>query len=80
MLAGLARIALGAVVIAALAARNRGAELDRRTGAGPVGAARSQRHPPRRKPPEAGFPVPAIPPQGPLPRHGGAAAPLTFES
>jgi hypothetical protein len=34
----------------------------------------------RRKPPEAGLPVPAIPPGGPLPKQGGAAAPLEFDS
>jgi hypothetical protein len=33
---------------------------------------------PDRKPPEAGLPVPAIPPVGPLPLQGGAAAPLEF--
>lgn len=33
---------------------------------------------PRRKPPEADLPVPAIPPRGPLPKQGGAAAPLQF--
>ena len=32
-----------------------------------------------RKPPEAGIPVPAIPPTGPLPMQGGAEAPLDFE-
>ncbi|MBB3034280.1 hypothetical protein [Alteriqipengyuania lutimaris] len=32
----------------------------------------------RRKPPEAGMPVPAIPPKGPLPMQGGAQAPLDF--
>lgn len=36
--------------------------------------------PSRRKPPEAGLPVPAIPPSGPLPKQGGAAAPLEFDS
>jgi len=30
----------------------------------------------RRKPPEAGLAVPAIPPRGPLPLAGGAEAPL----
>ena len=35
---------------------------------------------PRRPPPEAGLPVPAVPPQGPLPKQGGAAASLDFES
>ncbi|MBX7482191.1 hypothetical protein [Qipengyuania qiaonensis] len=34
---------------------------------------------PRRKPPEAGIAVPAIPPQGPLPKLGGAEAPLEFD-
>lgn len=34
----------------------------------------------RRKPPEAGLPVPAVPPQGPLPKQGGAAAPLEFDN
>ncbi|TAD73239.1 MAG: hypothetical protein EAY70_12415 [Sphingomonadales bacterium] len=34
----------------------------------------------RRKPPESGIPVPAIPPSGPLPKQGGAAAPLEFDS
>ena len=33
----------------------------------------------RRKPPESGIPVPAVPPHGPLPKQGGAAAPLDFE-
>jgi hypothetical protein len=30
----------------------------------------------KRKPPEAGLPVPAVPPRGPLPLQGGAEAPL----
>ena len=33
----------------------------------------------RRKPPEAGLAVPAMPPRGPLPLQGGAEAPLTFD-
>jgi hypothetical protein len=33
----------------------------------------------RRKPPESGLPVPAIPPSDPLPKQGGAAAPLKFD-
>lgn len=32
----------------------------------------------RRKPPEAGLSVPAVSPKGPLPKQGGAAAPLDF--
>ena len=34
---------------------------------------------PRKKPPEAGIAVPAIPPRGPLPLQGGAEAPLEFD-
>lgn len=33
----------------------------------------------RRKPPEAGVPVPAVPPNGPEPKSGGAEAPLEFD-
>ena len=33
----------------------------------------------RRKPPEEGYPVPAIPPGGPFPKQGGAEAPLEFD-
>jgi hypothetical protein len=32
----------------------------------------------KRRPPEAGIPVPAIPPNDPLPKQGGAEAPLDF--
>lgn len=32
----------------------------------------------RRKPPESGIAVPAVPPKGPLPKQGGAEAPLDF--
>ena len=32
----------------------------------------------KRKPPEAGLAVPAVPPCGPLPLQGGAEAPLEF--
>lgn len=34
----------------------------------------------RPRPPESGLPVPAVPPTGPQPRQGGAAAPLEFDS
>ena len=34
---------------------------------------------PRKKPPETGIAVPAVPPQGPLPLQGGAQVPLTFD-
>ncbi|MCR2832333.1 hypothetical protein [Parerythrobacter lacustris] len=33
----------------------------------------------RRKPPEAGIAVPAIPPNGPLPKTGGGEAQLEFD-
>jgi hypothetical protein len=33
----------------------------------------------RDRPPEAGLPVPAIPPCGPLPKQGGAEAALEFD-
>ena len=32
----------------------------------------------RRRPPTAGLPVPAVTPRGPLPKQGGAEAPLEF--
>ncbi|ANY19068.1 hypothetical protein A6F68_00533 [Tsuneonella dongtanensis] len=32
----------------------------------------------RRRPPEAGMPIPAVPPRGPRPKQGGAEAPLEF--
>lgn len=38
-----------------------------------------QRLRPRRRPPEAGIAIPAAPPRGPFPRHGGAAASLHFQ-
>jgi septal ring factor EnvC (AmiA/AmiB activator) len=34
----------------------------------------------RRKPPESDHPVPAVPPRGPVPKQGGAAAPLDSDS
>ena len=34
----------------------------------------------RRRPPEAGEFIPAIPPRGPLPLQGGAQAPLEFDA
>lgn len=38
---------------------------------------RSGKH--RRRPPESGIPVPAVPPRGPLPKLGGAEVPLEFD-
>ncbi|GMN02541.1 hypothetical protein [Erythrobacter sp. MTPC3] len=34
----------------------------------------------KKKPPEAGIAVPAVPPKGPLPKEGGAEAPLDFDA
>ena len=34
----------------------------------------------RRKPPESGLAVPAVPPKGPLPKQGGAEAPVDFDA
>lgn len=33
----------------------------------------------RKRPPEAGLAMPAVPPRGPLPLQGGAEAPLEFD-
>ena len=45
----------------------------REAGIGPTKANR------KRKPPEAGLAVPAVPPKGPMPLQGGAEAPLDFD-
>lgn len=45
-----------------------------------VAAVRSEKKRfPKRKPPEAGIAVPAVPPKGPLPKQGGAAAEFEFD-
>ena len=56
------------------------AESGRRTPADRMFAPGRRPRPPKfpRKPPEAGLPVPAVPPKGPLPMQGGAEAPLEF--
>lgn len=56
--------------------RGRSARVDGSLGKTMADWKRNQR---RRKPPEAGIAVPAVPPKGPLPRQGGAEAPLTFD-
>jgi len=73
--------AVGVLAVAALgamAAHKRGARPDQRPGSRSLGEFLRQRPTPRRKPPEAGLTVPAIPPRGPLPMQGGAAVPLDF--
>ncbi len=81
-MATLGRIALslGAMAIAALAARNRAAQLDQRANGWLLDELRRQHRAPRKKPPEAGLPLPAISPEGPKPKLGGATAPLEFDS
>jgi hypothetical protein len=79
-LAGIA-VGFGLLAVAAfgmIAARQRQATQDRRAGARSLNELLRHRPAPRRRPPEAGLSVPAIPPRGPLPRQGGAAAPLDF--
>jgi hypothetical protein len=85
ILADLVHIAAGFAVLAAAAigavgVRKRGASVDTRTGPRTLNDILRQRPAPRRKPPKAGIAVPAIPPRGPLPKQGGAAAALTFET
>jgi hypothetical protein len=86
LLGNLARLGAGLIVVAAAAARalearQRGPRADDRRG----GTTRSldqllrnRPAPRRRKPPEAGIAAPAVPPRGPLPMQGGAAARLDF--
>ncbi|NCP14379.1 MAG: hypothetical protein GW858_09490 [Sphingomonadales bacterium] len=86
ILDNLGRIAggVGLLVIAAVQAiavgRHRPkADIHQRPGATSLGAFMRRRGQTlHRKPPEAGLPVPAIPPRGPQPLQGGAAAPLEF--
>lgn len=85
ILSDLAQIATGLGVLAiaaigAMAARKRVAMPDLRPGSRSLNDILRQRPTPRRRPPEAGLAVPAIPPRGPLPMQGGAAAPLDFEA
>jgi hypothetical protein len=49
---------------------------DLRPGTGSLADIMQSRPRPRRKPPESGLPVPAVPPRGPVPLQGGAAAAL----
>jgi hypothetical protein len=84
ILADVARIAAGfgvlaAAALGAVAARKRGPTPDEGAGTQSLNDLLRNRPAPRRKPPEAGVAVPAVPPRGPLPRHDGAAAPLNFE-
>ncbi len=83
ILGEIARIAVGFGIVAvagALAARKRGAKPDDQPGSRSLNELLRQRPTSLRKPPEAGLAVPVVPPRGPLPMQGGAAAPLDFEA
>ena len=85
ILGGLARVLMGGGILAlaareAIAAGARRRRIDDRPAAQSLADIMRNKPKPRRKPPEAGLPVTAIPPGGPLPKQGGAAAPLEFDS
>jgi hypothetical protein len=85
LLRDLAGIAAGFGLLAvaafgAVAAGRHRTSPDMRPGARSLNDLLRQRPTARRKPPEAGFPVPAVPPRGPQPLQGGAAAPLDFRA
>lgn len=80
ILSDIAKIAAGFGILALAAATtrsNRGREKFR--GASSLDEVLRKRKP-RRKPPEAGIAVSAVPPGGPRPKQGGAEAPLDFDS
>jgi hypothetical protein len=70
----------GAALSSVLPLRKRRAASDFRSGAKSLNDLVADIQTARRKPPEAGAPVPAGPPQGPLPKQGGAAARPDLES
>ncbi|MBX7494680.1 hypothetical protein K3172_02280 [Qipengyuania sp. 6B39] len=69
-------IAAGLLIERSLRQRGKSARVDGSLGKTMADWKRNQR---RRKPPEAGIAVPAVSPKGPLPKQGGAEAPLTFD-
>ncbi|MBA4045558.1 MAG: hypothetical protein C0471_14220 [Erythrobacter sp.] len=69
---------LAVAAIGAVAARQHRARSDVRPVARSLNDILRQRPIPRRRPPEAGLSLPAVPPRGPQPLQGGAAAPLDF--
>ncbi|MFL0670882.1 MAG: hypothetical protein ACJLS3_05490 [Erythrobacter sp.] len=83
LLGNLARLGAGLIVVAAAAARALEARqrADRQGGAQSLDQWLNTRPVARRRgPPEAGITAPAVPPRGPLPLQGGAAARLDFEA
>jgi len=78
ILAGVGMIAVAAANV--IAAGKRGPKVDQRPGTRSLDELLRAQPRPRRRPPESGIPVPAVPPRGPLPKQGGAAAELDFEA
>lgn len=78
IVAGVGMLALAAANV--IAASKRGPKADLRPGTQSLGAIMRERGPNRSKPPEAGIAAPAVPPRGPVPKQGGAAAMLDFEA
>ncbi len=81
ILAGLGQILVGVgrVAMAAgetIAAGRHRPSPDLTPGTGSLADIMRQPPHPRRKPPESGMSVPAVPPRGPVPLQGGAAAAL----
>jgi hypothetical protein len=85
ILEGLGQILVGVGMLAVaagetLAGLRQGPKPDMQPGAGSLADIMKSRPHPRRKPPESGLPAPAVPPRGPVPLQGGAAARLDFEA
>ena len=85
ILGTLAGIIAGAGMLAlaareTLLSRRESLRADDRPGARSLGVIMRSQPRPRRKPPEAGLPMPAVPPRGPVPLRDGAVAALDPES
>lgn len=78
-LMGRLALGLGAMAAAAIAGQTRSLKHDRESGTRSLDALRRGAQGSRRKPPEAGIASPAVPPRGPLPKQGGAAAEMEFD-
>jgi len=74
IVAGVGMLAFAAANV--IAASKRGPKADQRPGAHSLGAFLREHGRNRRRPPEAGVAARAVPPRGPLPKQGGAAAML----
>jgi hypothetical protein len=85
ILGDFARIGAGLFVVAAavanaLEARQRGRRVDEKPATRSFQELLRNRPQNRRRPPEAGIAAPVVPPRGPLPLQGGAAARLDAEA